>query len=377
MRTSLKSCRLGIAIVPILLSLLSSLSLFSFAEDPFRILAPSRTGESLLVIDATPTTDDGLKLVLADPIPLELPGSCICLHPTKRLAYVGGRGKEGAVPGAVIELGKPGSAKPVVHKQNFDHGYCYLSTDREGRFLLGVSYGTGHVDVYSLDGDGMPGKRVASLNEGRKSAHCILPSPDNRFVYIPYVKDQLGLFQYAFDAENGSLKALAPKDATPPEGTGPRHMAYHPTLPIAYFSNEQGVGVSVYDRKADGQLAFRQTAPAFDVGTDTEGVSSSDLVITPDGRYLFVGVRGHRQDVDAIGRYRIKENGEVERLGRTPADKIPWGMTLSPAGTTLLVTAANGETLTAFGIGKDGELRKLGSVAIDRQVTDVVTFPAK
>jgi len=78
--------------------------------------------------------------------------------------------------------------------------------------------------------------------------------------------------------------------------------------------------------------------------------------------------------VDAIGRYRIKENGEVERLGRTPADKIPWGMTLSPAGEILLVTAANGETLTAFGIGKDGGLRKLSSVAIDRQVTDVVTI---
>jgi hypothetical protein len=59
----------------------------------------------------------------------------------------------------------------------------------------GRDYGSGAVDVYPLDADGLPGKRVHGRDQGRKLAHCVLPSPDNRFVYIPYVKEASGLFQ--------------------------------------------------------------------------------------------------------------------------------------------------------------------------------------
>ena len=119
-----------------------------------------------------------------------------------------------------------------------NHSYAYLSLDRTSRFLLGADYGEGFVDVYALNESGTPGKRVTALNEGRSTAHCILTTPDNRFVYVPYVKENNAIYQYRFDAESGQLTALEPKNANPPEGTGPRHMAYHPTKPVVYFSNE-------------------------------------------------------------------------------------------------------------------------------------------
>jgi len=91
---------------------------------------------------------------------------------------------------------------------------------------------------------------IASSAEfaGDKSeAHCILTTPDNKFVYVPYVKGNNAIYQYRFDAESGQMTALEPKNANPPEGTGPRHMSYHPTKPVVYFSNEQHLGVSAYD----------------------------------------------------------------------------------------------------------------------------------
>lgn len=225
------------------------------------------------------------------------------------------------IPGAVVTLDKSGAYvkhEPMVLK----HGGAYLATDRTGRFLFSADYDKGHVDVYPLNESGMPGTWLTGLDEGRLYAHCILPTPDNRFLYIPYVKESNALFQYRFDAESGKLTPLEPKNAGPPAGTGPRHVAYHPKLPIAYFSNEQHLGVSVYDMAASGQLKIRQVCDAVDASVVKEGLSSSDILITPDGKFLFAGIRGHSRDFDWVSPYQVLENGELKHLGLTPADKI-------------------------------------------------------
>ena len=54
------------------------------------------------------------------------------------------------------------------------------------------------------------------------------------------------------------------KNANPPAGTGPRHIAYHPTKSIIYFSNEQHLGVSAYDITKSGTLKLRQVCDAVD-----------------------------------------------------------------------------------------------------------------
>ena len=346
----------------------------ALADDgPFRIYAPSRSTNSLIIVEAQPN-DGGLSLKKSQKVDLKFPAGTIVAHPEKPLLYVAAPRPDleaDKASGAVITLDGDGnySKHDLV---TFEHGYSYLSLDRSNRFLLGAYYFGGQVDVYSLDANGRPGKRVAALDEGRKNAHCVLPSPDNRFVYIPYVKETNGLFQYRFDAQSGSLTALEPKNAQPPEGTGPRHMAYHPTLPTAYFSNEQHLGVSVYERLESGQLKLRQVCNAVPDNKPKDGVSSSDILVTPDGRFVFAGIRGHQRDFDWISRYRVKENGELELLGLTPADKIPWGLTLSPDGRYLLATAFQGATLTAFKIHQNGDLTKAASLDWDKQITDLV-----
>lgn len=85
---------------------------------------------------------------------------------------------------------------------------------------------------------------AAGRDEGRKEAHCILPSPDNRNLYIPYVKSNNAILQYRFDPKSSKVEPLEPLDAQPPAGTGPRHIVYHMTIPLVHFSNEQHLGVS-------------------------------------------------------------------------------------------------------------------------------------
>ena len=142
---------------------------------------------------------------------------------------------------------------------------------------------------------------------------------------------------------------------------------------MAYFTNEQGLGLSTYQRQPNGQLMLRQVVEVLPEGMSKEGLSASDLEMTPDGRFIFAGLRGHSQDFDRIARYQIREDGGAELLGLTPADRIPWGLTLSPDGRHLLVSAFKGATLTAFRITAEGGLEKKATLSWDAGITDLLT----
>ena len=341
-------------------------------SEPFHIYAPSPSTKQLWIVAATPG-QASLLLTVAAKVELGFGGGTIAVHPTRPLLYLAaGGGKAGEVPAAVVTLDAAGGY--VRHEPiKLQHGSAYLSTDRTGRFLLSADYGSGAVDVFALNEAGAVGARVGGRDEGRKTAHAVLTSPDNRFAYVPYVKEANALLQYRFDAATGQLTPLEPKDAAPPAGTGPRHLAFHPKLPFVYFSNEQHLGVSVYQRAESGQLTIRQVCDAVPASESKDGISSSDIVITPDGRFLFAGIRGHSRPFDWISRYRILENGEVALLGLTPADKIPWGFALSPDGSFLIVSAFDGATLTAYRIGETGDLSKVASLVCDKNISDLVT----
>ena len=348
------------------------------ADGGFTLYAPSGSKQRLLVVRARPAAGDdkggvkgGVTLELTRTVDLGFPGDTIAAHPTLPVLYVsGGQGKDGH-NAAVVPLdtaGLPQEPKPVT----LDRGYAYLATDRAGRFLLGCDYGSGAVDVFPLDAAGLPGKRVHGLDEGRKEAHCVLPAPDNRSVYIPYVKQNSALFQYAFDPATGRLAPLEPKDVGPPADSGPRHLVYHPRLPLVYFSEEQGLGVSIYRRAEDGRLSLWQRSRAVPADAPASGVTSSDIVITPDGRHLYAGIRGHDHAYDFIACYAVGEDGSLAPRGLVPADKIPWGMAVSPDGRYLAVTGFNSATLMVYAIAADGSLTRAATLPWDERITDVI-----
>ena len=350
------------------------MSAVSLAADPFRVYAPSSKTRSLWIVDAVPKSDGGLELKVAEKRDVGVNGWVIAAHPKKPLLYIaGGGGERGKVPGAVVSLTRDG--RYASHQRiDLNDDAAYLSLDRSGLFLFSVSYGNGRLNVHRLSDDGLPGKAVATIDEGRKEAHCVLISPDNKFLYIPYVKNNLALFQYRFDASSGSVTPLAPANANPPKGTGPRHLVYHPSLPMVYFTNEQGIGLSTYERRSDGQLVLRQDIPILPEGMSKVGLSASDLEITPDGKFIFAGLRGHSHDFDRIARYRVREDGQAELLGLTKADKIPWGLALSPDAKYLLVSAYTGATLTAYRITTEGGLDKAASLSWDAEISDLITL---
>ncbi len=340
------------------------------AQESFHIYAPSRSAKVLRVLEAK-VDGEALQLKSVVDYPLGFTATTITAHPEKNLLYVTTNGgPEGECPAATVVLDEKGLPQKH-HSHLLKNGYAGLAVNAKAGWLAGASYRTGWLDLYQLDDRGRIGKSFVSRYEEKKNAHFVLISPDQKNLYVPYVKDFNALMQYGIDGN--SLTPLDPPNAKPPEGTGPRHLANHPSGKFVYSSNEQRPGASVYQRLANGQLKHRQVCDAFEKFPRDTGLSSSAVRCAPDGRFVFVGIRDREKEHNAIARYKVNEDKTLTLLGRTPVDAVPWGLAFSPDGRYLLATGTVAGTLQVFRSGRDGSLAIVAKHEWGDKVTDLVT----
>lgn len=350
-------------------------------DEVFRVIAADSKRQQALNVRIRIDSNGGV-VIHDESLPLGFKGTSVAHIPNSRRLVVSSAALDldQQSAAATIEINANGSLT-LVAKSNLPTPTGYTSVDRSGRFFLTANYATGAVAVYRLGEDGSVGDQVCLLKTPHKEAHCILTTPDNRFAYIPCVKNSNALFQFRFDSESGVLTANDPIDASPPAMFGPRHVAYHPALPIAYFSNEQQLGVSVYGIGDSGRLTGRQHAATMPRRTPfvqgKRDLHASDLVITPDGTYLFVAVRDFEGDEDSVFTFRIESDGRLSQLTRTPVGDIPWKLDLSPSGGHLLVSEAFDRSLSLWKITAGGDLTRAAQVDWDAEIRDMVVVDSQ
>ena len=312
------------------------------------VYVPSSNKE-LLTVGLFPTDSDSHKLKVLGRLPLPNRGGAITAHPTKPLIYLTIHEEDQErIDTLVIDPGSrlPKQLASIPHSK----GTCYLSAGHSGRFLFSVSYGVGNIDIYSLTHEGIPQERTSSHTENKNQAHSIALTRDEKFVYVPFVKDSNDLRQYRLDTTEGKLAPLDPPNVQPGESIGPRHPALHPKQPWLYFNNEQQVGVSAYRIEENGTLELMGIFDAIDQKNDGT-LSASDIAITPDGSHLFSMVRhGGEGDLDQVVCYSIQDDGTLKHKAAVLCDKIPWSMGLSPDGSFLFLVASKTGNLLAYRI---------------------------
>jgi len=306
---------------------------------------------------------------------LEKPGSVMVWHPDhERLYLVQGWGPMATLHPA--EVDRTTGEVAVGEGEPIGKGCAFLGLDPRGEFLLPVSYNTGDVDVHPVSTEGQIDEARSSTSEGKNMAHSAVFSRDGQFVYVPYVKENNAIHQYRFDRENGVLEPLDPPMAPVAEGIGPRHGRLHPSEPWVYFSNEQQLGVSAYRITDSGALELMEVYEGPE-GETKNRATASDLVITPDGRHLFVGVRNLREEgPDEIICYEIGEDGSLTRKGAIPTDDIPWTLSLSGDGQYLFAVAHRGGSVSAYRVLQDGQLYEaLGQIEIPQKTMVIESVP--
>ena len=152
--------------------------------------------------------------------------------------------KTGVVSAFAIDA-KTGDLTLLNQQPSEGTGPCHLVVDKTGRNVLVANYGGGTVAVLPIGPDGRlkPASSVrahegSGPNTGRQEkphAHGIYLDAAERFAFSP----DLGadrVFVYRFDAAKGTLEPHGAAPLAP--GSGPRHLAFHPSGTYLYVINE-------------------------------------------------------------------------------------------------------------------------------------------
>ena len=224
--------------------------------------------------------------------------------------------------------------------------------DPSGRAAVTVNYTNGSLAAYKLEPDGRlgeafyvdqhTGKPLSPKQPGPKQ-HGIQFAADNKHMFIA----DLGLdrvYSYHFDAAAPSITPCATPYVETHAGAGPRRIQMSPDGKFLYVDHETDSEVSVFT--IDGcnlkQVQVIGTVPDEAKAHNT----TAELVISADGKFLYVGNRGHDTvSVFAVdrttGKLTLKEN--VPSGGRTPRN-----VRIDPTGNWFFAANENGGNVTEF-----------------------------
>jgi 6-phosphogluconolactonase len=208
----------------------------------------------------------------------------------------------------------------------------------------------------------------------------------HRSAFVPHIarlndnvleppKDNPGpnvVMQFRFDAATGRLTPNSPYRLEPAGRVGPRHYCFHPSLDFVYFSNEQGCSVTLYRLDGTGTLSAAQTVSTLPDGWSARN-TCSQIHLTPSGRFLYVGNRGH----NSIARFAVDAaTGHLTPIGHVSTEVVPSAFGLDPEGHFLFAAGAASGRLAAYRInGETGELTPLSTYAAGQRPAAVLTVP--
>jgi 6-phosphogluconolactonase len=243
----------------------------------------------------------------------------------------------------------------------------YVCTDKAGGNLLVANYNGGNVAVIQIRADGTLGEASAIIQHHGSSVHpkrqqkpyphCIMVSPDDRFVLV----SDLGLDQilvYRFDPEKGSLAPNDPPFVRLSPGAGPRHFAFHPNGRFLYSINElqSTVTAFAFDVSA-GRLREMQTVSTLPENFTSES-TAAEVLVHPNGRFLYGCNRGH----NSIVVFSIDpRTGTLAPVERVPTRGRPRNFRIDPSGSCLIVANQESNSIDLLQINRNtGRLYETG-----------------
>jgi 6-phosphogluconolactonase len=257
---------------------------------------------------------------------------------------------------------------------------CYICLEPSGERVYVSNYMGGNASVYAIREDGglEPASDVAQ-HEGSgpradrqeaPHAHSIVNDPSGGLRLVA----DLGIDKivaYRTDDATGKLVPAGEIAATP--GNGPRHIAFHGSLPFLYLLEELSSTVSVFSYDSGDVSASKllQTVPMLPADFDAYNLAA-DIHLTPDSRFLYASNRGH----DSLATYAVGGDGLLTFVGHAPVAKTPRNFAVVPDGEHLLVAGQDANVIDVMRIGENGLPERIGTPYASAKPVCIVVVPA-
>jgi 6-phosphogluconolactonase len=286
--------------------------------------------------------------------------SFLAIHPNGHVLYAVNEiekynGKTSGAVSAFAIAGDAGALTKLDEQPSEGGSPCFVSVDRSGRVVLVANYVGGSVALLPIQADGglaPPTQVVQHTGSGPNAerqeaphAHCIVPDPSDRFALAA----DLGadrVFVYRLDLDGKLLRRVEGGEAVMRSGAGPRHLAFHPTLPLVFVANELDSTVATLrfdaERGALSPLGIHSTLPAGWSGTNYP----ADIHVAPSGRALYVSNRGH----NSLAVFSVAESTGALALEQVISTEGDWprNFSLDPTGKWLLVANQRSNSVVVF-----------------------------
>jgi 6-phosphogluconolactonase len=233
---------------------------------------------------------------------------------------------------------------------------CYVTVDKTGKWVIAGNYSGGSISILQTNADGSlaskvnvvqhQGHGIDSSRQTSPHVHATVLSPDNNFLFVP----DLGIdkiMAYRFDAKAGVITPTNDTAAWVQDGSGPRHLTFHPSGNHAYLIQELSSTVTAFKYK-DGKLEAQQIISS--VPKEYNGPhTSADIHVSPDGKFLYAS---NRDSSNTIAIFKIDEaTGRLTSVGFQPTlGSAPRNFNFDPSGDYLLVANQKNDEIVVFKI---------------------------
>ena len=229
---------------------------------------------------------------------------------------------------------------------------CYVTVTPGNDAAFVANYLSGSVARFPVGASGALGEAMSldqhvgtgpdfERQEG-PHAHCIVLDPAGEFVHSA----DLGTDSIiGYRASDPSLTPMTRVELPP--GTGPRHLVFHPTRPIAFVVGEMSSTITAltYDPET-GQLSTIGTHPLLPESVEVVS-HAADVHVHPIAGVVYCSNRGH----GSISVFAINADGDVRLIAsRSTEGATPRNFAVSPDGRYLLAANQDSDNIVVIAI---------------------------
>lgn len=241
---------------------------------------------------------------------------------------------------------------------------CNIAVAQDGKFVITANYAGGSISVFPVDTHGrllsaiqvieFGGQGIDKERQDAPHLHCVKFSPDGKFLFATDLgTDKIYRFETDITNPGNYIKEESLMLFKVEDGSGPRHLIFHPSGKYVYIINELS-GTVIGFIYEDGALTEFQTIQADELNAKGSG----DIVVTPGGNYIYAS---NRLQGDGIAIFSVdQESGMLSKKDYQYTAIHPRNILVTPDGNLLLVANMESDSIEIYKIDKEtGLLRNL------------------